>query len=109
MLAWFTIGLGACGGRVDDPGPAPSGPGSTTNVDVKASADGCTRACSHLATCAPGSNPGVPTCVSACQHDFDDAHATRFGDCIEALACTQIVASLTMNYGPVGACYSQAR
>jgi hypothetical protein len=105
-----TLLVAGCGGAVDDGAPSPSpSPSSTTNApNSMASGDGCARACDRMTgTCAAYEDP---TCVDSCSASFNTpAKASAFAACIDELSCDDIRRGATMDYGPIGECWTRAR
>lgn len=104
------LALASCGGRVDDPAPtstsAPT-PGSNSPSSAPA-ATGCATACDRFRACT-SSFEQRDECVRSCGRDFPDpARARTYASCIAALSCDEIERGLSMNYGPIGECYSKA-
>ena len=71
-----------------------------------APANDCDRACQRYVTCYPA----LPArhdaaCRQDCHAEMTALGARRYADCLEALPCDAIAASLTMNEGPAGRCY----
>jgi len=51
-----------------------------------------------------------PTCEKSCAANFTSPNQqTAFAECIDALSCEEIQRGVTMNYGPIGECWSKAR
>jgi len=75
-----------------------------------ASADpDCTRACARWIECA-GAEHG-PSCMKDCEAELLPANPkapAHYARCLEDLECEDIVASLAMDSGPAGLCYTTA-
>ena len=102
--------LAACGGRVDEPAPTgTSAPTPGTNSASNARAvTGCAAACDRFRACTSSVEPR-DECLRSCGSEFPDPlRARTYASCIEALSCDEIERGLSMNYGPIGACYSKA-
>jgi hypothetical protein len=105
-LVVFVASAAGCGGQIDDPAPtATTGSNSPTNTPA---ATGCARSCDRVRACATPYDDR-DACITSCGHDFPDpARARTYASCIEALSCDEIERGLSMNYGPLGACYAKA-
>ena len=105
-LLFFAASAAACGGRVEDPVPT-----STTGSNSPSSAPaatGCEGACDRFRDCTTAFDDRE-ACVSSCGREFPDpTRALAYARCIQALPCDQIERGLSMNYGPIGACYAEA-
>lgn len=97
---FFSLFLAACGGKVEEEAVA-------TSTDR---ADGCARACVRMSSTCGAFDASGGDCERSCRAELDDpASAGRYADCIDALSCADIQRGVSMDYGPIGACWSQAR
>lgn len=97
-----------CGGRVDDPTPS-SLAGSSRSTNVSAAGVGCAAACDRFRECT-AAREDRDACIAACVKELPEASEARsYGTCIEALSCDQIERGVSMNWGPIGECWSKAR
>jgi hypothetical protein len=98
--------LAGCGGAVEDSAPSPAP--ATNAPNSVAAGDGCTRACDRMtSTCRAYEDA---RCAESCASSFDtDEQAATFAACIDALSCEDIVRGVSMDYGPIGECWSRAR
>jgi len=101
-------GSAACGGKVDDPAAGAATAPGTNAPQSTSSGDGCERSCDRLAECTTAAQERT-SCVSACGRELTDESAARaFATCLEALSCADLERGLSMNYGPIGECYTLA-
>ena len=109
-LVWVVLVVvgSACGGRIDEPAGM-SAPATGTNAPQNAPpGDGCERSCERMATCT-STTEDRSSCVSSCRREFTDAAAARtFADCLDALSCADLERGLSMDYGPIGECFTKA-
>ena len=100
--------VAACGGRVDDPAPS-STPGSNTPSNAPTTT-GCAGACDRFHECTPTASDDRDKCISLCAREFsaDPAQARTYGSCIQGVSCAELERGLSMDYGPIGECYTQA-
>jgi hypothetical protein len=108
-FSWLSMllvvaGLVACGGKTESGSPS-SEPG--TNSPTNVSQDPCGHACDRISTCI-GDKPRNESCVSVCA-GFDDSGRSAYDLCIGALSCKEIQDGLSMNYGPLGECWSRGK
>lgn len=100
---------GACGGRVDDPSPTPSTSAGSNSPTNTSGSDGCGDTCDYFLACAPAAEDRDP-CVRSCNKEFpDQARARAFRRCVEAIPCGEVQLALSMDYGPIGQCYSSTK
>lgn len=108
-VALVTLALGssaACGGKVDEPSPSTT-TGSNAPTNAPAAGTGCERACKRLDDCTALQDDA---CVRSCSHELSDPVSARiYGSCIESLSCATIQEGLSMDFGPIGACYAKAQ
>src|SRR5690348_11439738 len=100
--------LVGCGGAVDDGAPSPSPGTNAPSSNSVPNRDGCGEACRRMTVeCAAYEDPN---CAQSCASNFTSpAQQTTFAECIDALSCEEIQRGATMNYGPIGECWSRAR
>lgn len=85
--------------------PSPAAPPPTPPAPV-APADDCDRACQRYVTCYPAMlAQHDATCRQDCHAELTAVGARNYAECLGALPCEAIVASLSMNEGPAGKCY----
>ena len=107
---FVAAGSAACGGRVDEPAPSTTLPGgeASNTVSNAPTATGCAGACDRFRVCTT-SFEGLEACVRSCLRELPDpARAATYARCIQALSCDELERGLSMNYGPIGACYTKA-
>jgi hypothetical protein len=104
---FLCVFLAGCGGAVDDGAPSPAPAKNAPNA-LPNGGDGCARACDRMTkTCAAYTDP---RCAESCASNFDSAEqASTFAACIDELSCEEIVRGASMDYGPIGECWSRAR
>jgi hypothetical protein len=110
--SWLLLScaLVACGGRIDDSGEAPVAAPASNAPASTTSGDGCTRACDRMtSTCSAIADDGE--CLRACRSGLGDDPdaARRYAACLEELSCADIQRGVTMDYGPIGQCFTRAR
>jgi hypothetical protein len=105
----LVVAVAACGGRVDeDPSPTGTTPGSTNTPSNAPAATGCAGACDRFRECTSAFEDRTE-CVRDCGREFPDpARARVYASCIQALSCEWIERGLSMDYGPIGECYTKA-
>lgn len=106
VLSVCGVAGGACGGKVE---PGPSGSPSSPATDAASPRGaGCEAVCETFRTC--GHSTEEPAlCVSSCKRDMPDAERARvYAECVQAIPCGELPRALTMDYGPIGVCYSKA-
>jgi hypothetical protein len=81
-------------------GDVPSSAVAPRNAD-------CARACARWIECAGPAHECTPDCEGHLLATNPKAPA-YYADCIERLTCEDLVASLAMNSGPAGHCYTSA-
>src|SRR5687768_6748157 len=84
--------------------------GEAPSSEATASDPGCLRACARWTECA-GAKHGGPDCTKDCDENLrvqNPKGPATYADCLEALACEDLVASLAMDSGPAGHCYTTA-
>jgi hypothetical protein len=105
FLCGLAVVLASCGGAVEDGAPSPAPATNTPNSF--SDADGCSRACDRMTkTCAAYRDPQCTSSCAANLHSPEQEDA--FASCIDALSCDDIRRGVTMNYGPIGECWSRA-
>lgn len=105
------LGVIGCGGRIDEPSDTPT-PASGTNAPASTpSGDGCTRACERMAKTCDALDDVNGSCTRSCRSDFgsDPEAAARYAACLESLSCADIQRGMSMDYGPIGECFTRAR
>jgi hypothetical protein len=101
----------ACGGQIEpDPGTSrPSQAGTNPNTTTRK--DPCGRVCDRMVTvCAAYTSVTADACAADCtsQYEGDPQAALRYAECIEGLSCDDIRRGMSMDYGPLGACWARA-
>ncbi len=114
MRASFTmllLALAACGGRIDTSSEAPPTASGTNNPSSATGADGCVRACERMTTSCDAMDDENGACVRSCRSDLggDPEAERRYAACLEALSCEDIRRGMSMDYGPIGECWTRAR
>ncbi|MBX3187859.1 MAG: hypothetical protein KF819_12625 [Labilithrix sp.] len=98
--------VAACGGRVDEPGPPAAT--STNGPSNAAMTTGCAGACAWLGACATSYE--ARDCIAWCARDFPEPErAQTYAACVARIPCDEIDRALSMDYGPLGACYAEAK
>ena len=83
---------------------------ATPTVTSSSSTD-CITACTRYRVCAPNvvGARQVDSCVRDCNASLAPTSQAKYASCMTALPCEDVEASLTMDEGPAGYCYSSSR